>query len=441
MKKLLGILTVLVLLGLCACALADIAIDEAHFPDLYFQQYLRTWWDNDDDGILSDFELSQIKSVTISDMQIAYHEELKNLQSLEGVKLLPELTDITCSGTALTSLDVSGMTKLSTLNCFENAMTTLDITDCSSLIVLYVWGNQISTLRMGNNPELAYVDVRQNRLPSLDFTGCAKLKRLDCFENELTSLKLNSSNPDLKFLECYRNRLTSLDVSNCPALQDLYCHANRIAKINVSNSPLVTEAVQKGNRRNQTQTLSDGTRLEYDYFSNYSDVEGHCSVDHFVTVTAGSFVSGPTSAYVPTDEDKITVSGGVYCVFGGDAMFLSPKSKTAKKLTIQDTIKAPDGKSYKVTQISDNACKGMKKLTTLVIGKNVKTIGKNAFYKCAKLKTITIKTTKLTTKTVGANAFKGVYKKATVKVPAKKLKAYKTLLVKKGLPKTAKVKK
>ena len=71
----------------------------------------------------------------------------------------------------------------------------------------------------------------------------------------------------------------------------------------------------------------------------------------------------------------------------------------------------------------------------------IKTIGKTAFYKCAKLKTITIKTTKLTTKTVGKNAFKGVYKKATVKVPAKKLKAYKTLLVKKGLPKTAKVKK
>ena len=71
----------------------------------------------------------------------------------------------------------------------------------------------------------------------------------------------------------------------------------------------------------------------------------------------------------------------------------------------------------------------------------MKTIGAKAFYKCAKLKSITIKTTKLTTKTVGANAFKGVYKKATVKVPAKKLKAYKTLLVKKGLPKTAKVKK
>ena len=94
-----------------------------------------------------------------------------------------------------------------------------------------------------------------------------------------------------------------------------------------------------------------------------------------------------------------------------------------------------------VTKIGDSAFQNCKVLPKITLPAKVKTIGKNAFNGCKKLKTITIKTTKLTTKTVGANAFKGVYKKATVKVPAKKLKAYKSLLVKKGLPKTAKVKK
>ena len=122
------------------------------------------------------------------------------------------------------------------------------------------------------------------------------------------------------------------------------------------------------------------------------------------------------------------------------AALLKPKSASVTKLTIPATVKA-NGKTWKVTAIKENAFKGLKKLAKVVIGANVKTIGKNAFLNCKKLKTITIKTTKLTTKTVGANAFKGVYKKATVKVPAKKLKAYRTLLVKKGLPKTAKVKK
>ena len=82
----------------------------------------------------------------------------------------------------------------------------------------------------------------------------------------------------------------------------------------------------------------------------------------------------------------------------------------------------------------------MTKLTTLTIGKNVKTIGKNAFSGCKKLKTITLKTSLLTAKTVGANAFKNIYKKATFKCPKKKVSEYKKLLIKKGAPKTCKFK-
>ncbi len=36
-------------------------------------------------------------------------------------------------------------------------------------------------------------------------------------------------------------------------------------------------------------------------------------------------------------------------------------------------------------------------------------------------------------KKIGANAFKGIYAKATIKVPKAKLKAYSTLLKKKGV--------
>lgn len=68
-----------------------------------------------------------------------------------------------------------------------------------------------------------------------------------------------------------------------------------------------------------------------------------------------------------------------------------------------------------------------------------------AFYNCKKLTSITIKTTKLTTKNVGKKAFTKTgssnYKKLTVKVPKKKLKAYKTMLKKRGLSSKAKVKK
>lgn len=68
-----------------------------------------------------------------------------------------------------------------------------------------------------------------------------------------------------------------------------------------------------------------------------------------------------------------------------------------------------------------------------MISAGVKSIGSKAFANCSKLKIITIKTTKLTTKNVGSQAFKGINSKATIKVPAKKLKAYRSLLKKRGV--------
>ncbi|MBE5941484.1 MAG: hypothetical protein E7264_02970 [Lachnospiraceae bacterium] len=60
----------------------------------------------------------------------------------------------------------------------------------------------------------------------------------------------------------------------------------------------------------------------------------------------------------------------------------------------------------------------------------VKTINKNAFYGCKALKTVTI----------GTNVTK-TPKSMTVKMPKKKFKAYKSMLIKKGVNKKAKFKK
>ena len=100
-----------------------------------------------------------------------------------------------------------------------------------------------------------------------------------------------------------------------------------------------------------------------------------------------------------------------------------------------------DGVQYTVTEIADNAFNGLKKLEEVKISANIKTIGKKAFYGCKNLKTIQIDSTYLTSKNVGKEAFKNIYKKATIKCPSKKLKDYKSILLSKGVPKTAKFKK
>lgn len=96
--------------------------------------------------------------------------------------------------------------------------------------------------------------------------------------------------------------------------------------------------------------------------------------------------------------------------------------KKAKKITIPATVKN-SGKTYQVTGIAAKAFTKHKTLKTIVIGKNVKSIGKSAFKGCKRLKTVKVKTSKL--KKVGGSAFANIPKRTVFKLPKKKAKAYK----------------
>lgn len=120
---------------------------------------------------------------------------------------------------------------------------------------------------------------------------------------------------------------------------------------------------------------------------------------------------------------------------GGTVMLVKRNSKKAK-FVIPATIKSGNY-TFKVTSIANKAFKGDKKLKKVVIGKNVQVIGKRAFEKAKNLRNITIKSVAL--KKVGRSAFKGIHAKAKIKVPAKKMKAYKRLLKKKGQKSSVKI--
>lgn len=101
----------------------------------------------------------------------------------------------------------------------------------------------------------------------------------------------------------------------------------------------------------------------------------------------------------------------------------------SKNIKIPATIKH-NKKVYKVTSVAAYAFTGYDKLETVIIGKNIKKIGKNAFNGCTKLKTITINSKKLTAKSV-KGAFKGSAIK-TVIVPVDKVEDYKKIFTKKN---------
>ena len=141
----------------------------------------------------------------------------------------------------------------------------------------------------------------------------------------------------------------------------------------------------------------------------------------------------------PEPDDSVIAAGGKYTLSsnGKSAVFTGPTNRKAKTLVIKDTVTI-NGEKYKVTEVAAGACRGMGKLTTLTIGKNVKVIGKEAFFQCKKLKKIRISGTAL--KKAGKNAFGKGSSKVTVTCPKKKIKAYTKLLTKAGLSKKAKFK-
>ena len=148
------------------------------------------------------------------------------------------------------------------------------------------------------------------------------------------------------------------------------------------------------------------------------------------------------------DEDlDVAVSGSSYSptvIDGVQGVELRNFDTQKTTIVIPDYIMIK-GKKYPVIAISGNAFKKCKKLTKVVIGKNVRRIKAKAFYNCKKLKTIVIKTKKLTMKRVGKKAFAGIYKKAKITLPkggfSKKQKAaYKKILRARGVGKKAKIK-
>ena len=134
-----------------------------------------------------------------------------------------------------------------------------------------------------------------------------------------------------------------------------------------------------------------------------------------------------TEKPTPTPETKVpavgattTVKGVKYAVTksaakGGTAEAVKVTGK-GKKITIAATVKI-DGVTFKVTSIKKNAAKKNKNMTSVVIGKNVTSIGANSFANSKKLANVTLKGTKAVK--VGSKAFKGTSAKMKVVIPKK----------------------
>ena len=245
-----------------------IPIDEEHFPDENFREYVRRF-DLFNGGSFDVFELSMIRSIDCSGRDIA---------SLRGIEYFTALASLDCSNNRITELDVSGFPELNILSCMGNRLTELDVSNNPALSGLYCSGNLLTDLDVSSNPRLRYLVCENNRLAKLDVSKNPMLSELCCSSNELTELDVSQNtmlwilycsdnqlaeldighNPDLNMLVCSGNELTSLDVSQNPFLETLECDRNRLQTLDVSACYLTDYLIKIGK-----QAYDDGARLFY----------------------------------------------------------------------------------------------------------------------------------------------------------------------------------
>ena len=240
MRKHGGIWLALLLALLAAAVLAPVAamasgtdpipIDEDHFPDKIFRDYVKKEFDEDSSNSLSSDEIADVTRINVYD---------KSISDLTGIEHFTALTHLDCSRNNLTSLDVSGCTALTSLYCYNNDLTSLNVSGCTELETLMCYNNQLTSLDVSDLTALEALTCNSNQLTSLDVSDCTALTYLECYNNDLTSLNV-SQNTKLEMLYCYDNDLTTLDASDLTVLKRLRCYKNGLTSLDVSGCTALT---------------------------------------------------------------------------------------------------------------------------------------------------------------------------------------------------------
>ncbi len=221
------------------------------FKDVRFRQYVRSEFDTDGNGFLSDSEISEVTEIDCHDMGITTLEGIgyfRNLQRLDcgfnriselDLSANKELISVTCHDNGLTSINVQGLTNLNDLFCSYNELTSLNVTSNTNLKTLYCGHNNLQSLSVMGLTKLATLSCPGNKISALYFNECRSLEYVECSFNNLTTINGASSLVSLAHLECPNNKLTSLDLSASTSLHYVDCSNNYLTSLDLFNAELL----------------------------------------------------------------------------------------------------------------------------------------------------------------------------------------------------------
>ncbi|MBR4733445.1 MAG: leucine-rich repeat domain-containing protein [Lachnospiraceae bacterium] len=236
-----------------------VPIDEEHFPDSAFRNYLKftTSINKNGDEWLTSSELA-IPNLTL---------QSQSIETLKGIEYFTELTSLYCNGSKITELDLTNSKKLKTIEIKNTTLSTIKLDGLTELVTLSLDSNELTSLELPEAPSLKTIKCNYNKLTSLSVHDFPALESLSCSNNSvLETLTLNNL-PALKTLGCQKNKLKSLDVTGFPALTSLACGVNEIESLDVSKNSLLVSLSCEDNKL-QSLDITENKALKALWCSN-----------------------------------------------------------------------------------------------------------------------------------------------------------------------------
>ena len=366
---------------------------------------------------LNSIDVSQFKTSNVISMYEMFGEcaALKNLNlSTFDTSKVKSINNMFRYCTSLESLNVS-------------SFNTSNVEDFSAAFIgcRLLKSLELSNFNTSKGEDMNYMFSRCNSLQNLSisnfdtsnvthmkfmFHECSSLEMLDLSSFDLSSLANDKSSENF-FSGC-----SNLKVIYSPKIiKRAFAYDFSSGTVNMTSQPVGKMALDDNNNG-----IPDNSTF-YDKLPIASTSHKYLLVNKLENpAIVDTAVSEPEQEQKQKQGEEVVNSFGTITVTIDGITYTIDNDYNAIVLKIGNIKKASINKvtinsvTYPVVAIVDGACENNKTITTLSIGQNVKSIGKNAFKGCKKLKKITIKANK--SLKVGKNAFKKIHKKAVIKV-------------------------
>ncbi len=160
-------------------------------------------------------------------------------------------------------------------------------------------GSDISSIDLSHNTALTFLNIRDNKLSAIDLAPLTKMRSLYIDGNQLASVDVSKLTAMTTFW-CNGNQLESLDISQNVALTTLVCHSNALKTLDVSKNTKLTTINAHDNQLNSID-LTQNTRVSSLDLSNNGRV---------VAADKSTDANGNSVYYIPTADIEARISDG-----------------------------------------------------------------------------------------------------------------------------------